>query len=95
MKDIRAATDTEVIAKFGQMLATTERTVANNCLLRIRDLRVLLDHIEKRVKNPDGILNDLGEMQGVAVILDCRLAGLATLRRIKDDFKDVSGFGSS
>lgn len=56
-----------------------------DCLIRIRDLRLLLDHIELIVKKDHGILNSLGELQGVPGILDCRLASLAVVRKIRDD----------
>jgi len=47
---------------------------------RIGTLRDILDRCEKNVYDPDGILNDLGELQAAAPVFDCRVATLATLR---------------
>ncbi len=60
--------------------------LTRNCLTRIRDLRSLLGDIEKKLRR-GGELNDLGELQGVAVILDCRLASLATLEQFQRDLQ--------
>lgn len=54
----------------------------DDCHARIRQLAAMLADIGRTVEDPNGILNDQGEMQSVAVVLDCRLATLATLRRL-------------
>ncbi len=60
----------------------THKSLVRDSLQRIRELRCLLDGIETKVKNGGDGLNTLGEMQGVAVILDCRLASLATVHAL-------------
>lgn len=67
-----------------QNLTEQHRQLQENCLTRLRLLRVLLDAIERKVRDHTCILNDLGELQGAGDLLDCRIAALATLRRICD-----------
>ena len=40
-----------------------------DCLIRIRDLRNMLDAIERRVRDDNGFINELGEMQSQPTIL--------------------------
>ena len=61
------------------------RTLQMDCLIRLRSLRAMLDTIEHIVKDDNGIVNDLGEMQSWPTMLDARLASLAVLRRIRDE----------
>ena len=56
-----------------------------DCLIRLRSLRTILDTIEHIVKDDNGIINDLGEMQSWPAMLDARLASLAMLRRVRDE----------
>lgn len=51
-------------------------------LRRIQELEGILQRMKKNVEDNDAILNDLGEMQGVAPILDARVATLATVRNM-------------
>ena len=59
----------------------TRAALKRDSLNRIRELRSLLDTIQLKIER-DHLLNDLGEMQGVAVILDCRLSSLATVQQL-------------
>lgn len=52
--------------------------------MRIHALRLTLLSIERAVKSPTRHLNELGEIQGEACMLDCRIAGLATLRHLRE-----------
>lgn len=60
-------------------------SIADDCLVRIRGLRSLLDQIERSVKDEESLINDLGALQSVPTILDCRLATLGALRLMKKD----------
>jgi len=81
--------------RYEQMKTTDVKTDITNkmcenlkrdCLTRIRDLQLLLDGIKRKLESENhSSLNTLGELQGVAVILDCRLASLATLRMLKEE----------
>lgn len=63
--------------------------VRRDCHTRIRDLRAILDVIEQKL-NQGHDLNSLGELQGIAVLLDCRLASLATLLSVRDDLERIN-----
>lgn len=63
-------------------LQTTHDNLQADCLLRLKGLQGLLESISRRVQADAWVLNDLGELQGVANILDCRIASLATVRRL-------------
>jgi hypothetical protein len=54
-------------------------------LTRIRALQITLDGIKQAVKDDERHLNDLGEVQGLASMLDCRIAAMATLRMLLEE----------
>lgn len=57
-------------------------------LNRIRDMRQVLDSIESRVNN-DSYLNDLGEIQVAAVMLDTSIAAYATQRQALKNYQEM------
>jgi len=58
-----------------------------DCMYRLGLLRGLIDDITRKVAT-GSILNDLGEIQGVANITDCRIAGLAVVRLLLSKIAD-------
>lgn len=54
------------------------------CLLEIEALRGVLDSLYIRIREDDGILNVLGELQGLPGRLDCQITELAILRALKN-----------
>ena len=73
------------------LLQETHDRLQRDCKTRIKDLRVLLDHIENDIDRGFS-LNELGEIQGRGDILDCRIASLATIRNLLsliDDEKEL------
>jgi hypothetical protein len=62
-------------------------TVRRDVLSRIKDLQSVLSGIERRVQRCV-VFNDLGELQSLPLILDCRIATLATLLRMRRELQD-------
>lgn len=63
-------------------MSDTTKSLRQECLNRIAQLQGILDAAERVVKDDHGILNDLGELQGLPGALDCRLSQLALARRL-------------
>lgn len=58
--------------------------IKDSVMQQIQQLRVVLDHVERDVKDDNAVLNDLGELQSLPGMLDCRIASLATLRKVRN-----------
>ena len=67
-----------------ETLAKFHSSLRNDCLIRLRQARLFFDDIERKIIDPKGSINDLGEFQGFMNILDCRMASLATVRRLAE-----------
>ncbi len=63
-------------------LVACEANLKRDVLIRMKELKVHLEYLELKINRDDDVLNDLGEIQGVANILDCRIASLATVRML-------------
>lgn len=69
------------LARLLQGLDVEHESLQGDCLKRIEQLRIQLDVLKNTIRS-GGIINDLGELQGVTTILDCRLASLAVVKRL-------------
>jgi hypothetical protein len=67
-----------------ELIVREERKVTSEVVSKIDGLTTLLAGIRTSV-NAGYSLNTLGEIQGVAVQLDCRIVALATLRDLLND----------
>ncbi len=59
--------------------------VKSDCLKRIREIRGMLDTVERVVQSDSGSINPVGELQSQPSMLECRLATLGMLRLIRDE----------
>lgn len=69
-------------------LQKTQDDLQRDSLKRLTELMVTLDRLKGVVGSNTGYLNNLGEIQGQANMLDCRLASLATVRILLQEAGD-------
>ncbi len=69
------------LARLLQSLDVERKSLQDDCLKRIEELRMQLNVLENTICS-DATINDLGELQSATTILDCRLASLAVVKRL-------------